>query len=211
MTIIHQSGVITTSRGASTGGAWNPNNLARVAASGDAWYANSHDDQVAPNDATATAQGAIWVYRTGGNIYIRCGCTTIGNTINGEDWYNTGGVSQGDPGVESGTGTSIFDIGTDAGVSVNIYIAAENSTAGSPLFYNDGAAFTNDDKTTFFTPAEDTKYGRWIQSVGNFTGSSGVNIEEGNFDLQVTFRKSGETDYTITHKGHARARAFVEP
>jgi hypothetical protein len=211
MTIIHQSGVIASSTGVSTGGAWNPTNLARISTNGDAVYANCHDDEVAPGDATATANAGIWVYRTSGNIYIRCGCSTVGNTINDEDWFNTAGVSQGDPGPETGTGTNIFNIGTDAGVSVNIYIAAENTTTGSPLFFNDGALFTSDDKSTFFTPAENTKYGRWIQSVAQFTGSSGANLEEGNFDLQVTFRKAGETDYTITHKGHARGRAFVEP
>lgn len=211
MTIIHQSGVIASSTGVSTGGAWNPTNLARISTNGDAVYANCHDDQVSPNDSTAVAEAGLWIYRTSGNIYVRTGCNTIGNTINDEDWYNTSGVSQGDPGPQTGTGTNIFNIGTDAGVSVNIYNAADNSTASSPGFFTLGTGYTSDDKSTFFTPAEDTKYGRWIQSIGNYTGSSGINVEEGNFDLQITFRKSGETDYTITYKAHARGRAFVEP
>lgn len=211
MTIIHQAGVLTASRGQSTGGAWSPNNLGRISTNGDLCYSNHSDDQVAPNDATSTSDAAIWVYRTAGNIYIRCGVSGTGNTLTEEKWYDTGGTSQGDPGPETGTGTSVFDIGTDAGVSVNIYNATDTTTTGTPTFQGIGTSYTSDDKTTFFTPAEDTKYGREILTSATETSNSGIEIEEGNFDIQITFRKTGETDYTITYKCHARARAFVEP
>lgn len=193
------------------GSTWNPTNLARIASNGDTVYARGRDDQISPGPALSTADAGIWILRTGGEIYVRVGCDATGNTVNIEQWYNTGGTGQGAPGTISSAGTTIFTIGGDTGVTVNLYIANAVTVSGTPSFSDvPGGSWTNDDKSTFFTPTADTKYGRRVVTSASQSGI-GISNEEGYTDLQITFRKSGETDYTITYRARADSEAFVEP
>jgi len=183
----------------------------RQAASGDVVY-SSNSDFVFDDISEPTSAAAIWLIKTSTDCFIRVG-TDVGGDIGvaSENWYNTGGTGQGDPGAISGTGTTVFQLG-QLPDTVNIYNVNENTTAGTPAFTNTtgGTSYTSDDKSTFFAPVTDSKYGRRVSCTPFVTGGFDVDIDEGNFDIQFTFRKADISDYTITFQGHARAQATSE-
>jgi len=183
----------------------------RQAASGDVVY-SANSDFVIDDISEPTANAAMWLIKTSTDCFIRVG-TDVGGDIGTttETWYNTGGTSQGDPGTRTGTGTTVFQLG-QLPDTVNIYNVNENTTAGSPSWANTpgGTSYTSDDKSTFFAPTTDAKYGRNIFCDALVTGGFDIDIVEGNFDIQFTFRKAGISDYTITFQGHARAQAVSE-
>jgi len=152
---------------------------------------------------TAHADGrhGIWVLRTGGDVYIRVGCRGDGNVTAIEDWYNVGGTPQGDPGEITSAGTTVFQLNEDVD-SINIYAAAlDNSITGSPSFSAMGS-FTDNDKSTFFLPTADVKYGRSCNCDSN-----GNQLRIGEATVQVTFRKAGLDDLTVTFQGESHCEA----
>lgn len=160
----------------------------------------SADDYVLGGGSSADGSCAIWVLRTGGDVYIRVGCRGAGNGTPVEQWYNQAGAGQGDPGEESTAGTTIFQLNEDVD-TVNIYASAfDSTTTGSPNFAAIGT-FTDDQKTTFFLPTADVKYGRSLDC----DGGGGTGLNEALISIEVTFRKAGLDDYTVKFTGFAFA------
>lgn len=207
MSIMH-SAAATMPRQTPTG--FSPTISGRIDANGIVVYGNDVDFAIFPADASAGDRAAIWVIQTSTNCFIRVGRWISGN---GDTWYNTVGVSQGDPGLYTGTGTTVFELGEQCD-SVNIYNSNDNTTdapsAQGSVTYIAIGSYTSDDKTTFFAPTQDTKYGRQVYAQETETGI-GFNTAVGEVTVQFTFRKSGYDDYTITFRGRARANADVEP
>lgn len=204
MTIIHQASVINAAW-KSPGSAFNPTNSGRIDANGYVVYANDIDFEISPGSASASDTAAMWVIQTATDCFIRVGRATAGD---GDNWYNTGGTGQGDPGAWTGTGTTIFQLNEQCD-TVNIYNSNDNSINGTPTFSVVGTSYTSDDKTTFFAPTQDTKYGRRV-ICSAFQSGFGSDQETGECTMQFTFRKSGYDDYTITFRSRANATASVD-
>lgn len=183
---------------------FSPTLSGRLDANGYVVYANDQDFQLAPTDAFADDRAAIWVIQTATDCFIRVGRWISGN---GDQWYNTGGTGQGDPGTYTGTGTTVFQLNEQCD-SVNIYNSLDNSITGTPTFTAIGS-YTSDDKVTFFAPTQDTKYGRYVWADAEELGI-GTDTQIGEVTLQFTFRKSGYGDYTVTFRGRARAVATAD-
>ena len=205
MSIMHASSVVIAQRPPIS--TFQPTISGRIEANGDVVYSTWSDFALSPASASSQADAAIWLIKTATDCFIRVGTSGSGD-FGTENWYNTGGTGQGDPGLWSGTGTDVFQL-NEVPDTVNIWNKADNTTLGSPTFNLLGSSYTSDDKTTFFNPTQDTKYGRRIRSSA-FQSGFGTDTEEGNFDIQFTFRKSGKDDYTITFQGHSRAQADVD-
>lgn len=185
---------------------FSPTIYGRIYANGIVAYALDIDFQFDPGPASAANHSAVWVIQTATSCFIR-----VGRWVNsaGTTWYNTTGASQGDPGAYTGVGTTVFDLGEQCD-SVNIYNSGDTQTLGTSTFSNPfGTSYTSDDKTTFFAPTQDSKYGRRVASSA-FQSGFGSDIEDGKTRLQVTFRKSGYPDYTIEFEVRARAQADVD-
>lgn len=176
----------------------------RIASNGDTVYSFGSDDAIAPSTATGEGYTGVWLYMTSDNCYVRVGCHAVGGLSTTEQWYNTGGTSQGDPGPETGTGTNVFELGTQPS-EVRI-TNTDTDVAGAPVYSVLGSSYTSG---SFFTPSVDTKYGRRVWALAT-RSTLGITQEQGYIDLQFTFRKPGETDYTVTFRGRAQGRAFVE-
>ena len=194
MTIMHFSSTIS-------GGDqyFAPTVYGRISSAGILVLGQGEDYELDPGTSSCHGRAGIWLWRTGGDIYIRCGCWGDGNVIAQEIWYNGGGIDQGDPGRENTAGTDIMQLNSDVD-SVNIYAAANDFVAaGSPTdpTFSAYGTFTDDDKSTFFLPTVDTKYGRLITS----DGSGGSGVREGTITVQYTFRKANYADLTITFRG----------
>lgn len=160
----------------------------------------SGEDYVFGGSSSANGSCSVWVLRTGGDVYIRVGCNGSGSVVFEEAWYNQAGADQGDPGTEASAGTTVFQLNEDVD-SVNIYASAfDVNDQGSPSFSAVGT-FTDDQKTTFFLPTADVKYGRLLDCDGG--GGSGNNT--GRMSIEVTFRKAGYEDYTVKFTGYALA------
>lgn len=172
-------------------------------------YAQAVDFEIAPGTASTITDSAIHLIKTSTDCFIRVGCNA--SPLTTEQWYNTGGTPQGDPGVSTGTGTNVFQL-NEVPDSVNIYNVAETNTLGTSTFsnVNGGTSYTSDDKSTFFSPTTDAKYGRNIASDASCTGGFCSDIDDGYIQLQFTFRKTGADDYTVTFSGRARGNASVE-
>lgn len=179
----------------------------QVSADGFVMLAHGYEFNLGSPGITVDTDAGIWVIDTATSCYIRCANNANGDTQN-ENWYNTGGTPQGDPGAYPGTGTNIFDLGENPD-SINIYTVSENTTDGTPIF-NDVGTWTDDDKSTFFAPTQDVKYGKDVNCVDT-SGPPPATGERGNFVMQVTFRKAGKTDLTITFSAEGRARSEWEP
>ena len=207
MSIIHAVSTVGAKGGGGIG-TWNPTIIGRISTNGVVVYSYGNDDSLEPNFAVGEADAGIWLIRTSDNCYIRCGGNAAGGLQNYTRWYNTSGANQGDPGTRSGTGTNIFTLGL-APDSVNIYNVSDSTVTGTPIYATQGSSYTSDNKSTFFEPTIDTKYGRYVDCLAS-RNTTGVTFEEGATTVQFTFRKSGETDYTVTFKARAESRAFVE-
>ena len=203
MTIIHASSVLSA-----VDAGWGDVNLGRVN-TGNLCYGNSQDFSTPTPGPDQDAWAGVWLIETGGVMYVRCGVTA--QDI--EKWYNTVGADQGDPGTYSGTGTSILSLGVVPD-SVNIYTqdteVHQGSGGGSTgMTFVDYGVFTDDDKSTFFDPADATKYGKYAYAHNE--SSQLVNATEGYTVVQFTFRKAGLDDLTYTFRAYARAEASYEP
>lgn len=183
---------------------FEPTIFGRIDANGYVVYASDTDFALSPGTASALDSAGLWVIQTATDCFIRVGRATNGD---GDQWYDTGGTGQGDPGIYTGTGATVFQLNEQCD-TVNIYNKQDTSTTGTPDFYAMGS-YTSDDKGTFFAPTQDTKYGRRVEAVA-FQSGLGVDTEDGQTTIQVTFRKAGLDDYTITFRGRARAQASVD-
>ena len=198
MTIIHAQSVIA-SGGSSE---FAPTILGRIAATGVVSDMTAYDLEIEPSQASADADTGLWVLRTGGDVYIRVG----GNASppDEENWYNEAGVDQGNPGTQTSGGTVIFQLNEDVD-SVNIYAAALDTIIfNSPAFFKIGT-YTDDDKSTFFLPTNDVKYGRQCTCE-----SQGSDNNIGDHTIQVTFRKTGKDDLTVSFRSRTSAEAETE-
>lgn len=206
MSIMHCASTINA-QAQPGGGGFSPVIYGRVHADGYVCLSDWLDFALSPASANATADCGIWLIATADNCYIRVGVDGSGD-FGIEQWYNTGGTGQGDPGLISGTGTTVFELGTVPD-SVNIYNANDNSILGAPTFTTVSGSYTSDDKSTFFSPTTSTKYGRRCNAVASQSGF-GTDDETGEVTIQFTFRKSGESDYTVTFRGRSNAQADVD-
>ena len=174
-------------------------------------YSVGSDFDIGPN-GTAISQGAsaVWLIKSATDCFIRVAADAAPGTDN---WYNTGGTAQGDPGTRTGTGTTVFQL-NDIPDTVNIYNVVDTTTVPTPDYGNNfsgATAYTSDDKVTFFDPSQDSKYGRGIVCDAECINESFCgDTEDGRSVIQFTFRKSGKNDYTITFLQRARATASVE-
>lgn len=156
-----------------------------------------------------TSTTTIWVDATASDIEIRCqGLANGSDPASSQTWYDETGVDQGDPDTNRTPGTRIFFLGEKTGVTVNIYTSSVTLTpSGDP-----GASrtklgtFTDDDKTSFFTPVTATEYGYELKC----RATSGTQSASGGQNLQFTFRKAGYTDYTITFQSEGSADYLTE-
>jgi len=178
----------------------------QVEADGHAVY-SSHSDFVIDDIATANGDICIWLIQTVDNCYIRVGADGAAGAS--DNWYDDLGAAQGDPGSRTTTGATIFTLG-EVPDSVNIYNLADTTFVGAPAYAAYGTAYTSDDKSTFFSPTQDAKYGRMIDSYASAGPGFDSDVEDGHIEVQYTFRKAGASDYTITFSGRARALATSE-
>lgn len=189
------------------GGGFSPIIYGRVHADGYVCLSDWLEFALSPASASATADVGIWLIATADNCYVRCGVQGSGD-FGIEQWYNTSGTGQGDPGTIGSTGATVFELGAVPD-TVNIYNANDNTIAGAPSFTNVSGTYTSDDKSTFFSPTTSTKYGRRCNTSA-FQSGFGTDTETGEVTIQFTFRKSGETDYTVTFRGRATSEASVD-
>jgi len=169
------------------------------------YVVDSTGDDVDTIGSVAQGRSGIWVFNTGSDIEIRVGATAVGNFEADDNWYDELGANQGDPGVDTGVGTTVFNLNDASGVTVNIYTVSTTVVTGTPSFSAIGT-YTDDDKSTFFSPTASTKYGKRVDADALSFGG-GANSEHGHFEIQITFRKSGYADYTINLSGQGDARA----
>ncbi len=183
---------------------FDPNILGRIDANGFVVEADGSDEDIDPGSASCDTEAGIWVIQTATEAFVRCGCeVVVANTLSLERWFDTGGTSQGDPGIISSAGATIFELGTTCdSVRIN---RTTNSISGTPVFAQIGS-YTNN---SFFTPTQDVKYGGRVDSLAQQSGF-GISNETGETTLAITFRKTGESDYTVTFRARADSRAFVE-
>ena len=185
---------------------FSPTISARQAGAGNAVDSFAEDFNFDPGTSTADAQAGLWLYCTASDCFVRCGGDAGGNVIADVSWYNPAGVDQGDPGLHTGVGTTIFQLGVRPD-SVNIFTSQQTVDIGTCSFPTSiGSAWTDDNKSTFFNPTNDTKYGKFA-TCGSGVGGGGLDADGGTFELQFTFRKSGYVDYTITFQAQVRSDA----
>jgi hypothetical protein len=208
MSIMHASSTVVAKSKVPDAG-WTPTILGRIAADGSVVYSNAIDTELVPTSASSTATTAVWLIKTSSGCYIRTGGYAVGGSGGTNTrWFNGAGDSQGDPGVHTSTGTDIFILGTIPD-TVNIYNKVDTDVNPTTDFSNVSGVYTSNDKSTFFNPSQDVKYGRQAYCAASQT-IFGSDTEEGTFEIQFTFRKSGETDYTVTFKSHSKAIAIVD-
>lgn len=178
----------------------------RVDADGIVEYSFESDFEISPLDAYADDRAVIWLIKTSTDCFVRVGRWQGGDPF--DEWYNGVGTAQGDPGLYTGTGTTVFTL-NEVPDTVNIYNKQDTTTTGSPVFTAYGTSYTSDDKTTFFNPTQDAKYGRYVDCSSAITGL-GTDTHEGETTLQFTFRSSGKDDYTVTFRVRCKTTATVE-
>lgn len=199
MSAIHAGSVMSAAR--SAGGAFAPTIYGRVHANGLVLNSYDYAFDFDPAFIAADTDAALWLIMTSTNCYIRCGGGAAADL-----WYNTAGVSQGNPGAYTGTGADIFELGEQPD-SVNIYNANNNTISNAPVFSAVGT-YTSDDKSTFFAPTQDVKYGRRVIAALSLDFPDVV-VETGEITQQFTFRKAGYDDYTITFRARGEAECEI--
>lgn len=187
-------------------GGWNEAIYARQAAAGNALYVYA-SEFVFEGIANVDARAYVWLVKTATTCQIRLSeyHTDSGLGIN---WYDTTGTGQGDPGNYSSTYAVAFDLNAIPD-TVNIYTSNSTTVLGTPSFPQIGS-WTDDNKSTFFNPTQDVKYGRYVSCNAQAGPGFDNDTEQGYSTLQFTFRKAGYTDYTISFKYEARAYATSE-
>jgi hypothetical protein len=189
-----------------TASAFNPVRDGQQASDGDVVYIYASDfaiDAVVSNDAEAY----LWVEMTADNCYIRVSeLHEDSATIN--NWYNTAGVGQGDPGAYPTTSTIVYTLGEQPD-SINIYTVSTTTTTGAPSFTAIGS-YTDDNQTTFFSPVLSTKYGKYVRSATVAGPGFDVDVEQGEFRMKFTFRKAGYDDVEVEFIAHSRSLSTSE-
>lgn len=179
--------------------AFQPTIQGRVSANGNVAYGNDYEFNLSAPGPNASCDTGIWVIQTATNCYVRCGINDSPNTTN--QWYNTGGVGQGAPGTIASTGATIFTLGEQCDeVRIN---HTDNTSSGSPTFTTVSGSYTDN---AFFTPTQDTKYGRVVNTFNSSSPEPSV-ATDGNIVCAITFRKAGLDDYTVSFTGRARSNA----
>lgn len=181
--------------GAAGGSAFAPTLIGRAAADGNTGSFIAENIEFGANGADAFAQ--LWLVTSATDCFIRIGGSAVGNSVNNEDWFNAAGVAQGAPGVNE----NVFQL-NERPDSVNIFTAANSGSANTLLW---SAAFTDDDKTTFFNPTDTSEYGYDMQAQAN--DPFGTSIITGVKDMAFTFRKAGFADLTATYRINVYAEA----
>jgi len=151
--------------------------------------ASASDYETSPS--SATADGSIWVETDASNAYIRVDGNASGNVTATVLWYNASHVSQGTPGVDQ----DVFILGQRPD-SINIYTSASD-VADNGISLAAIGTYTNDDKTTFFSPTNAVNYGLKMDATSS--AAPGVDFDNGSFTIQITFRKTGYTDLTVAY------------
>ena len=169
-------------------------------------YANGDDFELSPVSASANGYAGVWVIQTATDCFVRCGADATGNLAD-EDWYNTSGAAQGDPGSRAGTGTTVFQLNETCD-EVRISHSGDVDVIGTCTYGNitGGGGYT---AGSFFTPTQDTKYGREVLASSSQSGL-GSTTEIGYTEIEITFRSSGKADYTVSFTARGRAIATVD-
>ena len=176
----------------------------RVEANGLVASGNDVEFNIGSPGPNASCDVAIWVIQTSTNCYIRVGINDDPSPVN--TWYNTAGVSQGDPGNTNTAGATVYELGEQCD-TVKID-HTETTDSGGPTFTNppSGGSYTDN---VAFSPTQDTKYGREIQVFS--TSSPAGDAEQGTVTFAVTFSKAGYEDATVTFEIRAASFSSWEP
>lgn len=184
---------------------WNPTIFGRIEANGDVAYMYA-SEIVLSGIAVVDARSYIYVIKGASDTYIRVARYYTDTPLT-DQWYNTVGVGQGSPGAYPSSWATVFQL-NDIPDTINIYRTSQTQSE-FPSFPAIGS-YTSDDKVTFFNPTQDVKYGGYVDCHADAGPGFDQETEEGTSKLQVTFRKAGRVDYTITFKVHAKAVATAE-
>lgn len=202
MSVVHA--VATVANAAKSSAGFSPTTYGRISANGHVAVGDDYEFSLGGPGINASCDVAIWVIQTATNCYIRVGINDNPSQTN--TWYNTSGVSQGDPGNTSTTGATVYELGEQCdSVKIN---HTDVTVDGSPTFTNPPSGGTYTDNSAF-SPTQDTKYGREIQVLD--TSSLGATAQEGTVTFEVTFIKSGYTDLVVTFSIRAKALSQWEP
>lgn len=156
---------------------------------------------------TSTADGIteLHIWNTGSDIEIRIEGSASGSSQETVEWWDDQEVNQGTPGVPE----PVFQLGEVTGVTVNIYTVDDGVPgANGGLSRQKLGTFTDDDKTTFFSPTASTKYGYELTCECRDPPLNPPPQSDGDTAiLQFTFRKAGYADYTISFGNQSVASA----
>lgn len=206
MSIIHASSVVKVATRKPPVSAFAPTKYGNKAADGDVVYISASDfgfDEVVSNRAEAF----LWVEMTADNCEIRVAEQhTDSASVN--QWYNTAGVGQGNPGTYPTTSALIYELGEQPD-TINIYTVSTTNTAGVPVFTAIGS-YTDDNQVTFFAPTQGTKYGKSVDSESQAGPGFDTDLEQGEFRMKFTFRKSGYADVEVEFIAESRSLSTSE-
>lgn len=166
---------------------------------GDSWGVKGDNVVYAYSEeleGTNTARTELWLISSGSDIELRVSGFWNGDPLYSEaEWYNPDHVSQGAPDTDRTPGTTVFQLGDRSGVTVNLYTVPGGDSGGTQnLDWDKIGSFTDDDKSTFFNPTDSTDYGYRLTALATATYPDPAGAEA----LQITFRKAGYNDFTIT-------------
>lgn len=140
----------------------------------------------------ADGETDIWIETDAGETYIRVDGDASGNVEAQTDWVDDMDVGQGTPGTDE----DVMTLGTRCD-SINIYTV--RADAGSNVTHSQQwGSFTDDDKSTFFSPVNGTQYGYRYRGTASDPGSDAGTVYH---FLQITVRKAGYTDMTFNYVG----------
>lgn len=164
------------------------------------------DFELSPTPAASNGYAGVWFIQTATDCFIRVGADATGDSPD-DDWYNTSGVAQGDPGSRGGTGTTVFQLNETCD-EVQISHEGDVNVIATCTYGNiiGGTGYT---AGSFFTPTQDAKYGREVLASASQSGL-GFDSEEGYTEVKFVFRKSGKDDYTVIFTARGRATATVD-
>jgi hypothetical protein len=155
--------------------------------------------------STAEAHAELVIWNTGSDIEVRISGNGGGGTTEEVEWWDDLGVSQGtsSPALSA---TTVFKLNEVTGVTVNIYTVEDGLTTGMSRVKR--GTFTDDDKTTFFSPTASTEYGYQLDAEATDPPGLGETADAADtMVLQFTFRKTGYADYTINFGARSVASA----
>jgi len=191
---------------------FSPDNGGQVAANGDLVSAFKLVGNPTAN-TSANAGTRIWVEVTSGEATIYCSCDSGGSdgTAGLEVWNDDTGTGQGDPGTYSSGGTAVFTLGAEPD-SIRITKSNETTFNDTGIGETSSASVSQIGSFTdnsFFTPSLSTDYGYRADTSASDTNDNSVNVDAGaQVDVTFTFRKTGNTDYSITYTQDADSTAY---